>query len=426
MRLTESTFLNLLVGIDKTMAPGGRFRMLIGEPRQGTRLLQDDPEEPLPLAEMIRITNTRLVRIWWSLNPPREPMNLLFYCHRRNDTEDSTSPPGEIRFALCDNRGPSPDASDDGSAGRDHGHSSDGYQPESSTTAAKRTTSTRTTRSGNTTKRTGRTHRINWADVYESEAESSGTQAAVPRANLGTRVLRSSRQGERETDLKKASQTPANKSGKRNLMVMQEADEPYGSDGGPEPQKQVAHQAGAIDAGIEVDPDTGDGEHNLSWQQADRTSLTNSPAPFTPHPGHHHACAATEQGEARRSAANPLMLASGAEQPVNTLATQVDTSGRRHYPSEDPYIGDVGTDIPLAEAVGREFSPPADSPTDSSAYSTPCRFQLRLPVFSSMLLARSATVPAETGVGSPLKSTSVMARELCEQSPPASTNMANV
>jgi len=43
--------------------------MLIGVMRQGTRLLQDNPEEPLPLAEMIRITYSRLVRIWWSLNP---------------------------------------------------------------------------------------------------------------------------------------------------------------------------------------------------------------------------------------------------------------------------------------------------------------------------------------------------------------------
>ena len=65
MELTEPTFLNLLAGIDKTMAPGIGFRMLIGGTRlgQGTCQLQDDPEELLPLAEMIRITNSRLVRI---------------------------------------------------------------------------------------------------------------------------------------------------------------------------------------------------------------------------------------------------------------------------------------------------------------------------------------------------------------------------
>jgi len=205
MELTEPTFPNLLAGIEKTMAPGVGFGMLIGMMRQGTRLLQDDPEGSLPLAEMIRITNSRLVHIWWSLNPLSEPMDLLFCCHRRNDTEDSTPPPGEIRFTPRDNQGPPPDASDDGSTGSDNGQSSDGHQPESSAAAAKRTTLTRTTRSGNTTKKTGRTHRINWADVGESEPESSGTQASVPHSNLGTRVVRSSRQGERETDLKKAA-----------------------------------------------------------------------------------------------------------------------------------------------------------------------------------------------------------------------------
>jgi len=202
MELTEHTFPNLLAGINKTMAPGVGFRMVIGTTGQGKRLLQDDPEEPLPLVEMIRIINSRLVPIWWSLNPPSEPMDLLFCCHGRNDTEDSTPPRGEIRFAPRDKRGPPPDGSDDGSAGSDDGQSSAGHQPESSAAAAKQTTSTRTTRSENTTKKTGRTHHINWADVDESEPESSGTQASVPRANLGTLVLRSSRQGERETEVK--------------------------------------------------------------------------------------------------------------------------------------------------------------------------------------------------------------------------------
>jgi len=183
---------------------------------------------------------------------------------------------------------------------------------------------------------------------------------------------------------------------------------------------------GPIDAGIEVEPDTRDGEHNLSWQLADRTSPTNSPSPFTPNPGHHHAFAASEQAGARRSATHLLMLASGAEQPVNTLATKVDTPGRSHSSSADPHTGDVCADIPTDEEVGRELSPSADSPTPSSAYSTPGKFRLRLPGFSSILLARSAAVPAETGVGSPLMSVSVLAHSLCEQSSPAPTNVANV
>jgi len=127
---------------------------------------------------------------------------------------------------------------------------------------------------------------------------------------------------------------------------------------------------GAIDAHIEVEPDTRDGEHNLSRQLADRPSPTNSPSPFTPKPSHHHASAASELAEARRSAAHLLMLASGAEQPVNTLATQVDTRGRSHALS-DPHSGDVCVDIPTAEEVGPQLSLPADSATDSHAYSTP-------------------------------------------------------
>jgi len=107
--------------------------------------------------------------------------------------------------------------------------------------------------------------------------------------------------------------------------------------------------------------------------------------------------------------AHLLMLASWAEQPVNILAIQVDTPRRSYSPSEDPHTGDVYADIPTAEEVGRELSPPADSPPASSAYSTPGKFRLRLPGFSSILLARSASLPAETGVGSPLKSVSVLA-----------------
>jgi len=264
VELTEPIFPNLLAGIDKAMARGVGFHIPLGRTRQGTRLLQDDQEEPLPLAETTRSTNSRLVRIWWSMNPPSEPMDLLVCCDRRNDTADSTPPPGEIRFPPRHNWGPPPDASDDASAGRDDGQSSDGHQPESSAAAAKRTISTRTTRRGNTTKKTVRTNCINWADVGESEPESSGMQPSVPRANLGTRVLRSSRQGAQETEVKKSSQTPANDSGKCNLAVMQEAYEQYGSDRSLGPQRKVAGQVGAVVSGIEVEPDTRDGEHNLS------------------------------------------------------------------------------------------------------------------------------------------------------------------
>ena len=140
---------------------GVGFCMLIGAMRQSTRPLQDDPEVPLPLAEIIRITKSRLVRTGWSLNAPSESMDLLFCCHGRNETEDSTPPPRVIRFAPRNNWGPPPDASNDRSAGSDGGQSLDGHEPGSSTAAANLTTSSRTTRSGNTTRKTRRTHRIN-------------------------------------------------------------------------------------------------------------------------------------------------------------------------------------------------------------------------------------------------------------------------
>jgi len=200
---------------------------------------------------------------------------------------------------------------------------------------------------------------------------------------------------------------PANNSGKRNLAVMQEDDEPYSSDESPEPQRNVARQVGAMDASIEVEPDTLDGEPNLSPLPADRPGPPNSPQPLTPNPG--HASSPSEHAEARRSAAHLLILASGGEQPVTTLATQVGTPGGIHSLS-DPATSDVTADIPAAGEAGRELTPVADSPTEPSASSLHGKFRLQLPGFSSILLARSTIVPpAETCVGSPLKSVSVLA-----------------
>ena len=130
-------------------------------------------------------------------------------------------------------------------------------------------------------KKTVETPRIKGADAGELEPESSGMQASVTWANLGTPVLRSRGQGERETDLGKASRTPADNSGKCNLPVMLEVNDPYGSDGSPEPQRKVASEVGTIDDGIGVEPDRGDGEHNLTRQLADRPSPINIRSPLT-------------------------------------------------------------------------------------------------------------------------------------------------
>jgi len=171
---------------------------------------------------------------------------------------------------------------------------------------------------------------------------------------------------------------------------MQEADEPYSSDESPEPQQKVARQVGAMDAGIEVEQDTLDGELNLSLLPPDRPGPPKGPPPLTTNLG--HASSPSEHAEATRPAEHLLMLASGGEQPVNTLATQVGTPSRIHSPS-DPATSDVSADIRAAGEAGRELSLAADSPTDPSTYSTPGKFWLRLAGFSSILLARSTVVP---------------------------------
>ena len=164
--------MNLIAGIDRILSPGFGYRMLVGARGPGTRLLRDDPEEPLPLAKMIQITNSRDVRIWWSMNPPSEPIDLLFCAHRSTNTEDSTPAPGDLRFDPRDNRGT---PSEEAWPRSNEEPNSDGHQPESSAAATKRTTSSRTTTSRNTTKTTGRTHRINSAEVGQSELESDVT-----------------------------------------------------------------------------------------------------------------------------------------------------------------------------------------------------------------------------------------------------------
>jgi len=53
MELTEPNLANVLAGIDRILSCGFGYRMLVGATGQGTHLLRDNPEEPLPLAEMI-------------------------------------------------------------------------------------------------------------------------------------------------------------------------------------------------------------------------------------------------------------------------------------------------------------------------------------------------------------------------------------
>jgi len=126
---------NLLAGIDKILSGGFGYHMLVGVKRHATGLLQDNPEERLPLAEMIRITNGRHVRPWWSLNPPSEPMDLLFCAHRSTNTEDSTPAPSDLWFVPCDTNWSTP--SDVAWPSSNEEPNSDGHLPESSAAAAK-------------------------------------------------------------------------------------------------------------------------------------------------------------------------------------------------------------------------------------------------------------------------------------------------
>jgi len=92
MEMTEPTMRNLFVCIARVLAWGYGYRQLIGATRHGTHMLLDDPETPLPVAEMISIGNSRHVHMWWSMNSLSEPFDLLF-CGYRTCGEDGTPPP---------------------------------------------------------------------------------------------------------------------------------------------------------------------------------------------------------------------------------------------------------------------------------------------------------------------------------------------
>jgi len=80
MELTEYTFANLLAGSDRILSHGFGYCMLVGATGQGTRLLRDDPEEPLTLAEMIQITNQRHIRIWWFWKSAKQTNSSALVC----------------------------------------------------------------------------------------------------------------------------------------------------------------------------------------------------------------------------------------------------------------------------------------------------------------------------------------------------------
>ena len=139
--MTEPTLQNVCDGIDSVLERGHGYRALVGATKQGTGLLHEDLEQPLPLAEMIPISTDAHVRTWWAMNTQSEPMDMLFYGHR-TQREDGTPASIGFDFASRHNRDPSPDRSQDsdGSDEDDNNNNNNmsvGNQPESSAGAAR-------------------------------------------------------------------------------------------------------------------------------------------------------------------------------------------------------------------------------------------------------------------------------------------------
>ena len=132
--MTEPILQNVRDGIDSVLERGHGYRALVGATKQGTGLLHEDPEQPLPLAEMIPISTDVDVRTWWAMNTQSDPMDMLFYGHRTQG-EDGTPAPVGFDFASRHNRDPSPDGSQDSDGSDDDDDDDDdnmsvGNQPE--------------------------------------------------------------------------------------------------------------------------------------------------------------------------------------------------------------------------------------------------------------------------------------------------------
>ena len=60
--MTEPTLQTVRDGIDSVLERGHGYTGLVGATKQGTGLLHEDPEQPLPLAEIITISTDVHVR----------------------------------------------------------------------------------------------------------------------------------------------------------------------------------------------------------------------------------------------------------------------------------------------------------------------------------------------------------------------------
>jgi len=431
LEMAEPTYNNVLEEIDRVVERGYGYRVLVGATRDGTRMLRNDLDEPLPLGEMVPLLRERDVRIWWSTKTLNESMDLLFYGHRQTADEDKTPSPFSLSFSRRNNRGPTPDksqSSDDSSE--------DGMNPESSPAAAKR--GTRSTRT-NSMKKTGMVGRSGPADVDEPVSDddcfsvvsadpaspairasppnsmpSPGKQSSYPRANLNNCALRPTQQTRRETNIKEVSELATctvNSNGKRDRTAMAESVEPNRPADSVELPRKIVPTVPTIHSTILVEQERPHREANQSPLPTVRLCPPDSAPPFTSNLSDDLAAAASEQILVEASAQNLVMLASGARQNADTSEeTQVSTPERDHYPGDTrSEYGHV--DIPVPEAAqesNRSTLPLANESRSGS--STPGKLRLQLPGFpSTMLAAGFPATAAETHTWSPLRSVSVVA-----------------
>ena len=411
--MTEPTLQNVRDGIDSVLERGHGYRVVVCATKQGTGLLYEDPEQPLPLAEMIPISTDVHVRTWRAINTQSEPMDILFYGHRTQG-EDGTPAPVGFDSASRHNRDHSADGSQDSDGSDDDDDDDDddnilvGNQPDSSAAASRRAPN-RSTAQGS-----GAVHSSYSTDVNESESDSDAIsdsgfspppskQAFTHLGNFDTRALKPSRIG-RETDRKKASLlsslTAVSSSSKRNLAAMAELDELNSPADPAEPPRKAACLMLATDSSGKVEPERSHWEFNSSRQPTNRLIPPISPPPLASSPSHDLAHTAVEQVQVKASAEHLLMLASGVGQPADLSVTKVRTPGRTRSPS-DPHSGDPLANLMVPDA-GRESEPASPASESSSGYFTASKLLLPLSSFSSMLAA-------ETDVWSPLRSVSALA-----------------
>ena len=392
--MTEPTLRNVRDGIDSGLERGHGYRALVGATKQGTGLLHEDPEQPLPLAEMIPFSTDVHVRTWWARNTQSEPMDMLFYGHRTQG-EDGTPAPVGFDFASSHNTDPSPDESQDSDGSNDdhhhhHHHHHDmsvGNQPVSSAAAAKRDPN-RSTAQG-----TEALHPSYSTDVDESESDPDAVsdagfspppskQAFTHLSNLETRALKPSRIG-RETDRKKVSGLPiltaVSSRSKRNLAAMAELDELNSPADPAQPLRKVACLMLTTNSSVEVEPERSHAEFNSSQQPTNRLIPLISPPSLASSPRHDLAPTAVEQVQVRASAEHLLMLASGVGQPAQLSVTQVSTPGTTRSPS-GLRSGDPLANMMVPDA-GRESGPASPASEGSSGYLTASKLRLPLPSF---------------------------------------------